>query len=171
MKTYNKGFDVIITCTSSVRPIITPEIYTTLLNGETGKKTIVDLAIPNDTDPEVVKQFNINFIEVHSLNEVAKNNLKDRYEELVYAEQIIENNIREFVPVLKQRQIELAMSQVPVKIKEIRNRALNSVFADEVGNMDEQSREVLEKIMDYMEKKYISVPMVMAKEILVNNCN
>ncbi|WP_295664603.1 glutamyl-tRNA reductase [uncultured Mucilaginibacter sp.] len=171
LKTYNKGFDVIITCTSSVRPIITPEIYTTLLNGETGKKTIVDLAIPNDTDPEVVKQFNINFIEVHSLNEVAKNNLKDRYEELVYAEQIIENNIREFVPVLKQRQIELAMSQVPVKIKEIRHRALNSVFADEVGNMDEQSREVLEKIMDYMEKKYISVPMVMAKEILVNNCN
>lgn len=171
LKTYNKGFDVIITCTSAVRPIITHEIYTSLLNGETGKKTIVDLAIPNDTDPEVLKQFNINYIDVHSLNEVAKNNLKDRYEELVYAEQIIENNIREFVPVLKQRQIELAMSQVPVKIKEIRNRALNSVFADEVENMDEQSREVLEKIMDYMEKKYISVPMVMAKEILVNNCN
>jgi len=28
---------------------------------------------------------------------------------------------------------------------------------------------VLEKVIAYMEKKYISVPMVMAKEILINN--
>jgi glutamyl-tRNA reductase len=171
LKNYNKGFDVIITCTSAVSPIITPEIYRTLLNGETNKKTIVDLAIPNDTAPEVLEQFPVNFIEVHSLNEVAKSNLQERYQELVHAERIIENNIDEFLPLLKQRQIELAMRDFPKKIKEIRQRALTSVFADEVGTMDVQSREVLEKIMDYMEKKYISVPMVMAKEIFVNNCN
>ncbi|RKR85038.1 glutamyl-tRNA reductase [Mucilaginibacter gracilis] len=169
LKNFNQGFDVIITCTSAVSPIITPEIYSTLLNGETNKKTIVDLAIPNDTAPEVLEQFPVNFIEVHSLNEVAKNNLQERYQELVHAERIIENNIGEFLPLLKQRQIELAMRQVPEKIKEIRHRALNSVFADEVETLDVQSREVLEKIMDYMEKKYISVPMVMAKEIFVNN--
>ncbi|MEO6521660.1 MAG: glutamyl-tRNA reductase [Mucilaginibacter sp.] len=169
LKNYNKGFDVIITCTSAVSPIITPEIYATLLNGETNKKTIVDLAIPNDTAPEVLEQFPVNFIEVHSLNEVAKNNLQERYQELVHAERIIENNIEEFIPLLKQRQIELAMRCVPEKIKEIRQRALTSVFADEVETLDVQSREVLEKIMDYMEKKYISVPMVMAKEIFVKN--
>lgn len=171
LKNYNKGFDVIITCTSAVSPIITPEIYATLLNGETNKKTIVDLAIPNDTAPEVLEQFPVNFIEVHSLNEIAKNNLQERYQELVHAERIIENNIEEFLPMLKQRQIELAMRGVPQKIKEIRQRALTSVFADEVETLDVQSREVLEKIMDYMEKKYISVPMVMAKEIFVNNCS
>jgi glutamyl-tRNA reductase len=171
LKNYNKGFDAIITCTSATQPIITPEIYATLLNGETNKKTIVDLAIPNDTAPGVLEQFPVNFIEVHSLNELAKNNLKERYDELVHAERIIQTNIEEFLPVLKQRQVEAAMSQVPKKIKEIRERALNSVFADEVESMDQQSREVLEKIIDYMEKKYISVPMVMAKEILVNNCN
>ncbi|MBW4890973.1 glutamyl-tRNA reductase [Mucilaginibacter sp. HMF5004] len=171
LKNYNKGFDAIITCTSATQPIITPEIYATLLNGETNKKTIVDLAIPNDTDPVVLAQFSVNFIEVHSLNELAKSNLKERYDELVHAERIIETNIQEFLPVLKQRQVEVAMNQVPVKIKEIRRKAVNSVFADEIGALDPQSREVLEKIMDYMEKKYISVPMVMAKEILVNNCN
>jgi len=171
LKNYNKGFDAIITCTSATQPIITPEIYATLLNGETDKKTIVDLAIPNDTAPEVLEQFPVNFIEVHSLNEVAKNNLKERYDELVHAERIIEANIQEFLPVLKQRQVEVAMTEVPVKIKEIRRKAVNSVFADEISALDPQSREVLEKVMDYMEKKYISVPMVMAKEILVNNCN
>ena len=169
LKTYNKGFDVIITCTSSVEPIITPKVYAHLLNCETDKKTIVDLAIPNDTDPAVLVQFPVNFIEVHSLNEVAKNNLQERYAELVHAEKIIEQNIAEFIPLLKQRRIEVAMRQVPEKIKEIRNNAINTVFADEVQNMDEQSREVLEKVMNYIEKKNISVPMVMAKEILINS--
>lgn len=165
---YNKGFDVIITCTSAIDPIITPEIYTTLLNGDTARKTIVDLAVPNDTAPEVIEQFPVNYIEVYTLNEVAKNNLKERYQELIHAEKIIEQNINEFIPVLKQRRIELAMREVPEKIKEIRKRACDSVFADEIQSMDDQSREVLEKIINYMEKKYISVPMVMAKEIMSN---
>ena len=111
----------------------------------------------------------VNFIEVHSLNEVAKKNLQERYEELVHAEAIIDTNISEFVDMLKQRRVELAMRQVPEKIKEIRNNAINTVFADEVLSMDEQSREILEKVINYIEKKYISVPMIMAKDILINS--
>ena len=169
LNTYDKGFDVIITCTSSSEPIITTEIYKNLLNGDTDKKTIVDLAIPNDTDPEVISNFPVNYIEVYSLNEVARKNRMERYEELTHAEDIINQNIAAFVHELKQRKIELAMQQVPEKIKEIRNRAINSVFADEVQGMDTQSRDILEKVINYMEKKYISVPMVMAKDILINN--
>jgi glutamyl-tRNA reductase len=168
LKNYKKGFDAIITCTSSTQPILTTEIYTSLLNGDTDKKTIVDLAVPNDTAPEVLEQFPVNFIEVHSLNEVAKKNLQERYQELVHAEEIIKNNITEFIGMLKQRKIELAMREVPEKIKEIRNTAINTVFANELQCMDEQSREVLEKVINYMEKKYISVPMIMAKDILIN---
>ena len=169
LKTFDKGFDVIITCTSATEPIITAELYKSLLQGDTTRKTIVDLAIPNDTAPEVLEQFPINFIEVHSLNEVAKKNLQERYEELTHAEQIIAQNIDTFIVELKQRKIELAMRQVPEKIKEIRNMAINSVFAEEVQGMDQQSRETLEKVINYMEKKYISVPMIMAKDILINN--
>jgi len=169
LKDYKKGFDVIITCTSCVEPIITTELYKSLLNGDTDKKTIVDLAVPNDTAPEVLTEYPVNFIEVHSLNDIAKNNMQERYGELVHAEKIIEQNIAEFVSLLKHRRIEVAMREVPERIKEIRNTALNSVFAEEVQGMDKESREVLEKVINYMEKKYISVPMVMAKEILINS--
>ena len=169
LKTYTKGFDVIITCTSCIEPIITTEVYKTLLNGETDKKTIVDLAVPNDTAPEVLEQFPVHFIGVQSLNEIAQKNLQERYEEQIHAEKIIEENIAEFLPLLKQRRVEVAMREVPEKIKEIRNTALNSVFAEEVQGMDKESREVLEKVLNYMEKKYISVPMIMAKEILINS--
>jgi glutamyl-tRNA reductase len=44
----------------------------------------------------VLEQFDVNFIEVHSLNEVAKKNLQERYHELVHAEAIIEQNMPSF---------------------------------------------------------------------------
>jgi len=169
LKTYKEGFDVIITCTSSTEPIITNEIYQSLLNGDKSRKVIVDLAVPNDTSPEVLEKNPVTFIEVHSLQEIANKNLQERYEELIHAEHIIEQNIEEFKPVLKQRRVEIAMKEVPEKIKEIRETAVNRIFADEIERMDDNSREVLDRVMKYMEKKYISVPMVMAKDILINN--
>ena len=166
---YDQGFDVIITCTGATEPIITEEIYAKLLKGDTCKKVIVDLAIPNDTAPEVVKNFPLHYIEVESLKEVARKNIQERYDELVNAEHIIDGNIKEFESVLRQRKIEIAMSDVPQKIKDIKHKAINAVFADEINTMDDNSRAVLERVMDYMEKKCITIPMVMAKEILVKN--
>lgn len=169
LKTYKKGFDVIITCTSATEPIITNEIYQSLLNGDTSRKVIVDLAVPNDTSPEVLEKNPVTFIEVHSLQEIADSNLKERYDELVHAERIIEQNIHDFRPVLKQRRVEIAMREVPVKIKEIKENALNKIFFDEIEGMDDNSREILGRVINYMEKKYISVPMVIAKDILIKN--
>ncbi|WP_199121157.1 glutamyl-tRNA reductase [Pedobacter sp. ASV28] len=166
---YKEGFDVIITCTGATEPILTTDIYQQLLKGETGKKVIVDLAVPNDTSSEVRENFPLHYIEVESLKEVARKNIQERYNELVHAEHIIEENIKEFETVLRQRRVELAMSDVPRKIKEIKQTAINGVFADEINTMDDNSRAVLERVLDYMEKKCISVPMVMAKEILVKN--
>ena len=171
LKTYKKGFDVIITCTSATEPIITNEIYQSLLNGDNSKKVIVDLAVPNDTAAEVLENNQVHFIEVHSLQDIADKNLHVRYEELVDVERIIQENITEFRPILKQRRIEIAMREVPERIKEIKKFAMNSVFANDLEAMDECSREVLEKIINYMEKKYISVPMIIAKDILVKNVN
>ncbi len=169
LKNYKKGFDVIITCTSSTDPVVTNEVYQSLLTGDTDKKVIVDLAIPNDLCCNVLMSNPVHYIAVESLQEIATQNMQERYHELIHAERIIDQNIEEFKPELKQRRIELAMQQVPEKIKEIKSTALNSVFVNEFNGLDNNSREVLEKILCYMEKKYISVPMVMAKEIMVNH--
>lgn len=169
LSNFTEGFDVIITCTGATEPILTEEVYLKLLNGDTSKKVIVDLAIPNDTELSVVKKFPMHYIEVESLKEIARKNIQERYDELINAEHIIDENIKEFELVLRQRKIEIAMSDVPKKIKEIKHTAINGVFADEINTLDDNSRAVLERVMDYMEKKCITIPMVMAKEILVKN--
>ncbi len=168
LKNLKTGFDVIITCTGATQPVLTADIYTNLLNGETDLKVVVDLAIPNDTAPEILLHNKVNFIEITDLKDIAEKNLQERYQELINGESIIEKNLKEFRPVLKQRRVELAMQEVPQKIKEIKNRALNNVFVDDISLLDENSKLILEKVMAYVEKKYISIPMVMAKDILVN---
>ena len=60
------------------------------------------------------------------------------------------------------------MREVPEKVKEIRSIAVNEIFKKDIDMLDENSKDVLEKVLGYMEKKYMSVPMIMAKEILIN---
>lgn len=165
---YKEGFDIILTCTGSTHSIITSELYKNLVGNDASKKIVIDLAIPNDLDAAILDQYDVNLIAVNNLQEIAKENLKAREQELDTCKVIIEANIYEFRQVLKTRKVELAMSEVPKKVKEIRETA-NEVFAKELNALNPESKEVLDKIISYMEKKYISVPMKMAKDILIED--
>jgi len=168
---YDEGFDVMVTCTGSSNPIVNREIYNTLIKGDRSKKIVIDLAVPGDLDPVVLKNHDIHLIAINTLEAVAKENLKQREKELVTCRLIIEQNSDDFGKLFKVRKVELAMSEVPKKIKEIRETVLNELFAKDIENLDNRSKEVIEKILSYVEKKYISLPMKMAKEILVEKVN
>lgn len=165
--TYDKGFDVLLTCTGASDHIVTMPLYKQLLSGETDSKIVIDLAIPTDLDPMVLQFFRIKYIGVEELKGIAADNLKIRAAELEVCRAIISRNIREFAHIFKERQVELAMRAVPGQVKEIKDMAINTVFAKEMEGLDPESREVLEKVVAYMEKKYISMPMKMAKEIML----
>ncbi len=77
----------------------------------------------------------------------------EREKELSACEKIIEQNIEEFNKEIKERKVELAMSDVPRKVKEIRETALNEVFAKDIGALDAPSKETLDKVIAYLEKK------------------
>ncbi len=169
LSTYNLGFDVIISCTGADHHIITPAIYAQILQGEQNQKTVIDIAIPQDLDPNILKQHAVNHISVGFLQKISNENLKERTKELAHVEEILAEAHTEFQQILQIRQVELAMRSVPEEIKRIKSDAINEVFKEEINSLDPQSREVLEKILGYVEKKYIAGPMKLAKEILVNH--
>jgi glutamyl-tRNA reductase len=168
LKDFKNGFDVIVTCTGSSESIITKKIYSSLIGNDQSKKIVIDLAVPNDLDEEILKNYDINLIAVNNLQEIARKNLLEREKELAACLKIIETNVEEFRKEFKEREVELAMSSVPQKVKEIRQTAVNEVFAKEIKKLDIESKETLDKVIAYLEKKYISVPMKMAKEILID---
>lgn len=167
LKNYTKGFDVLITCTSSETPIVTKEIYTSLLVGEKGKKVVIDLAVPNDIDRNLPNEFDIKLIAVETLKDQAQENLVKREKELNACSNVISNHIDEFLQIHRERSVELAFGEIPKRVREIKEVALNEVFAKDLVTLDTSSREVLDKVLAYMEKKYNAVAMKTAKEALL----
>ena len=165
---FNKGFDVLISCTSAPEVVIDKHIYASLLQNEKGNKIIVDLALPADIAAEVVSGFEVQYIGLSELKTEAEHNLHEREAEVAASQEIINEGIEEFYAKFRTRKVELKMREVPEKIRAIKAKAMNDVFVNEINALDEKSKEVLFSVMDYMEKKCISVPMVMAKEIILN---
>lgn len=167
--THDTHFDAIITCTNSSELIITDELYSKLLNGDDSKKIIVDLAIPGDFDMELVNKYNVKLIAVDDLKEQAESNLAERAKEIEHCKVVLKEEFEEFKKAFKIRKVELAMKDVPSAVKAIKEKAYSEVFANDISQLDANSKEILDKVVNYLEKKYISVPMKMARDIIVKS--
>ncbi|MBC8046080.1 MAG: glutamyl-tRNA reductase [Fimbriimonadaceae bacterium] len=164
LKNYKKHFDVIITCTASTEPHITTELYETILNGDKTEKIIVDLAVPYNTEKNVVDNFKVKYIDVGSLKTIAQKNIAARKEEKVKAKKLVNEFIKEFESIYIQRSIEKAHERIPALIHNIHIKATEEVFAKEIDAMDDESKETLFKVMEYLEKKYVALTIASAKE-------
>jgi len=165
IQNYTADFDLIISCTGAGKPIITSEIYGNMVSQES-KKVIVDLAVPQDIDDSVMDQFPVDYISVDSLKQISDKNLLERKKELLKVRQIIYEALEDFKQIFELRQMEIKLQAIPTLVKDIRAKATTEVFSKEMNELDDDSKELLNKILNYMEKKYVSVPMIMAKQML-----
>ena len=46
--------------------IVTEELYSQILNGDTDRKWVIDLAVPADFDPNIAENSNINLIAINN---------------------------------------------------------------------------------------------------------
>lgn len=161
------GFDCLIVCTGSTEPIVDASLYEKLLNGENGRKVVIDLSVPHNVDPEVSEQFDVQYIEIEGLRILAKENLAFREQEVSRAKHLLDKYLQEFPSLYKQRQLEIALRGLPTEIKAVKSRALNDVFRKEVETLDDNTRDLVERMLAYMEKKCIGIPMKAAREALI----
>ncbi|MFT6359116.1 MAG: glutamyl-tRNA reductase [Saprospiraceae bacterium] len=164
---YTGGFDCLIVCTGSTKSIISSELYQHLLQGDTEEKLVIDLSIPYNVNEDVVKNFPVKYIEIEGLKALAHENHNFRKLEITKANKLIDQQLLKFKETYQHRQIARAMSRVPAEIKAVKQKALNEVFQDDLANLDADTRQLFETMMDYMEKKCIGIPMRAAKEAVL----
>ncbi|NBU35411.1 MAG: glutamyl-tRNA reductase [Bacteroidetes bacterium] len=167
LENYTQGFDALIACTSSPSPIIDLNLFASLVNNEKSPKVIIDLAVPNNISEEVASLKQVHYIEVESLRHIANENMSFREAEVIKASDIISANAEKFSRLFKQRKIEKAFSTIPDEIKAIKEKAITEVFKKDLAGLDEPTKELIEKMLTYMEKKCVGVPMKAAKEIVL----
>jgi len=166
---YKDGFDCIIVCTGATEPILKAPLYQQLLAGEAARdKIIVDLAIPHNTEAALLEQYPSTYIEIDGLRSLADENRAFRERELSVVRARLQDHIDELPLHLQQRQLELAMRQLPHEIKAVRHKAVNEVFHKDIEQLDENARALLDEVLRYMEKKCIGIPMRVARETLLS---
>lgn len=167
LKTYEGGFDIMISCVGTQYPLIDNQIFENLNQGSTAPKIIIDLGVPQNIAPDVQKSPVVEYIAIDQLKALALSNKAFREKEIVKALDIIRDSVDDFYKIYKQRQVELAMKSIPDAIKDVRLRAIDKVFSKEIGELDPDSKILIDKITNYMEKKYIGIPMQVAKQALL----
>jgi glutamyl-tRNA reductase len=169
LSSYNKGFDVIFAATAATEVILTKEIYNSMDKADGNKKLLIDLSIPANIDSSIAQEFDADYISMDDLKMIAQENIGFREQELGKAQEIVDEYVDTFHTAFKERQIELAMREVPEQIKAIRAHALNNVFKNEISELDEPQRELFDRVLAYMEKRCIAIPIQVAKEKLAHS--
>lgn len=91
-----------------------------------------------------------------------------RKSELYIAEALLDEFVISFNELHKERRLELALQDIPNEVKAIKNNVLQQAFKKDIEALDANSKEVLEKVLQYMEEKYIALPFKAAKKNLLN---
>ena len=142
-----------------------------MVASELSIKVIINLGIPNNVESEVANQKSLNYIDINSIKTRAAKNLQLRKNEIIKCELIIKNKTNRFIELCHERNIELAFGEIPKKVKAIKELAINEVFAKDINLLDDHGKEVLEKVMTYLEKKFNAVSIKTAKEVYINSKN
>lgn len=166
---HSDPFDAILLCTSSPEPIITLEIAEKVFPLFQNEPVIVDLSVPSGIHPDVVQQYNPFVIQIEGLERQVEQNRKEREKEIENCEKIIQQYFVAHRKLQMERTVELMLGEIPQKIRETKEKALNEVFKNEISCLNEESRDVLLKVLDYMEKKYNSFTFRSAKELLLKD--
>jgi glutamyl-tRNA reductase len=166
---YTEGFDGMVVCTGATHTIITPDLYEQLLMGEQTNKTVIDLAVPNNADRQLPAIFPVSYTEVEGLRMAAEENLQHRYRERDKAAVLVEQQIADFRKIWHERQVERSLSHIPGEVRAAKERALHEVFGKEIATLDPAAQDLIEKMMDYMEKKCVAIPMKTLKKVALSH--
>lgn len=149
-------FDIVIVATGSRAYVLDYEMVKRAAAERSNRQMlIVDLAIPRNVDPKTSEIPNVFCKDLNDLNGVIAQNVERRREDVPKAEEIINEELREFTAWHR-------MAPVRPVIAELRRRA--SSIADEMlrenrRRFDDESFQDVEKLVDAVVRKVLAVPM------------
>ncbi|MEY3011018.1 MAG: hypothetical protein RLZZ314_1660 [Bacteroidota bacterium] len=158
------GPRAIVICTGSDTALLN-ESHAALL--PLGPVHVLDLGVPSDVSEGFRARNNMQVVDMNSLKEIADQNLAIRATEVGKCETILAEGCREYLERLQAREVELALIELPNMIRAIRETAMGEVFAEDLESLDADARVVVNRIVAYLEKKYVGLPMKLAKEAVL----
>ena len=163
-ETLAAGPDAIVICTGSDQALLSGAHARML---PAGPLHVLDLGVPSDLDAGFRERPRLTVVDMTALKEIADQNLAIRATEVGKCESLLEAGLVEYIERLQAREVELSLIELPNMIKAIRDTAMGDIFAEDLEGLDAEARQVVERIVAYLEKKYVGLPMKLAKEAVL----
>lgn len=160
------GPSAIFLCTGSATPLL-DQAQADLLPA--GPCFVLDLSVPAGVTDAFRQRPATQIVGISALKPLADANVAGRRAAMGDCQAIIDEAMAELSLRLQQREVELALRELPALLAAVRNTALGEVFADELAELDGETRNLVDRIVAYLEKKYVSVPMKLAREAVMEH--
>ncbi|OPZ70515.1 MAG: Glutamyl-tRNA reductase [Firmicutes bacterium ADurb.Bin456] len=155
--------DIVISCTAANHCVVRTEDMRQVMEKRGGRKIfMIDIAVPRDVEAGVGKIQGVSLFDIDDLNGVVDKNLAERKKAAVRAEEIIEEELEEFMKWLGMQFIVPTISALKkwgeeVKQKEIK-RALNRL-----GEISEHDRKVVCSLANSIVNQILHLPVTQLK--------
>ncbi len=159
-------FDAMVVCTASQKAIVDAALYQKWQKPVTGSFYLIDLSVPNNIATEVAVQPDVTYTAIDELRALADRNLNFRRQEISIAKTIVDEAVEQFQTLYMERQVELALADLPEEIKKVKEKMTQEVFRQKLDHFSAEQQEIVEEMLNYMQAKCIGIPMKMAKKTI-----
>ncbi|MFQ5682799.1 MAG: glutamyl-tRNA reductase [Candidatus Binatia bacterium] len=157
---YLKIADVVVASAGSPQFLLRAETVTEVLRERKHRAMFfIDLGVPRNLDPKINEIDNVYLYNIDDLKEVAEENLQERSTEAIKAEQIVDEEVQEFLRWLE------SLEQVPTivalrqRLEEIRQKELEKSLSTSLKGLSEKEREALKDMTSAMINKILHAPI------------
>lgn len=162
-------FDCLISCTSADSFLVTADFFNRIvsLHGN-HPRLLIDLANPKDIDPAIQSSSTVKLVNLEDIEILAQENNQTRLTEIKKVETIIQEESDLFLKMMEERKIDTLFSDLPGEVETIKQKALEKILKTRLKHLNETDQAVVREFADYLSGKFIQVPLISAKKILLD---
>lgn len=162
------GNDIVITSTSSRKPLFSVEMVKEAMKIRSGKPLFfIDLSVPRNVAMEVGDLEHVHVYDIDALNHVIENNLEKRKGEIYMAEQMIAESVAEFMKWFNIRALAPTFKTISSSFQEASRTVLDGL----IKNREEEEYEKAIEYGNLITKKLIGMMIENIKSVTDNGCN
>lgn len=151
--------DIVLTSTGAPRPVIDRELLRPVMRARRGAPIfLVDIAVPRDVDPDVLKIEQVFLYNVDDLQGIVDDNLRSRQSEAERASILLDGEIAEFLAWQRTRAVGPMIQRLHQHARSIAEGEL-ARHGGRLGNLTPEQRKAVESLAHGIVQKLLHQPV------------
>jgi glutamyl-tRNA reductase len=155
--------DIVISATSATHYIIKEKDMAGVIKAREGKTIfLIDIAVPRDIDPMVSQVEGVKLYDIDDLQNVVDRNLNERKLEAVKAEEIVSDELEEFLQWHSMQFVTPTVKALKKRGEEIRQQEINLCF-NKLQDLTEREKKIINGLTSSIINKILHDPVMQLK--------